>query len=365
MAQRPQELRVAVIGAGYFSQFHVEAWTAMQASGAVAEVALCDSDEARARELGKRFGVTRIYSDAARMLAEVGADLVDIVTPPATHLELVRLACNFGVPMVCQKALAPTLDEAVQIVETAEQAKLPLIVHENFRFSPWYREARRLLDSGTIGTPHAISFRLRPGDGQGADAYLSRQPYFQKMPRFLVFETAIHFIDTFRYLMGEVEAVTARLRRVNPAILGEDAGYLIFEFAGGTTGLFDGNRLNDHESDNPRRTMGEMWLEGSKGVLRLDGMARLWWKPHHGTEVEHAYDKGPDTFAGGAVRNLNEHVARFLRGAGPAENLGRDYLQNIRIQDAAYRSHSTGMRFEIASSGAAPAAAPARLASAG
>ena len=99
-----------------------------------------------------------------------------------------------------------------------------MIVHENFRFSPWYREAKRLLDSGSLGTPHAISFRLRPGDGQGVDAYLSRQPYFQKMPRFLVFETAIHFIDTFRYLMGEVEAITARLRRINPVILGEDAG---------------------------------------------------------------------------------------------------------------------------------------------
>ena len=69
-----------MIGAGYFSQFHVEAWTAMHANGIVAGVSLCDSDEARARELGKRFGVTRIYTDAARMLAEVGADLVDIVT---------------------------------------------------------------------------------------------------------------------------------------------------------------------------------------------------------------------------------------------------------------------------------------------
>lgn len=90
-------------------------------------------------------------------------------------------------------------------------------------------------------------------------------------------------------------------------------------------------------------------------MLRLDGMARLWWKPHHGDEAEHRYDKGPDTFAGGAVRNLNEHVARFLRGAGAAENLGRNYLQNIRIQDAAYRSHETGMRIEM---GALPQHAP-------
>ena len=88
MAQGPQELRVAVIGAGYFSQFHVEAWTAMQANGTVAEVSLCDSDEARARELGKRFGVTRIYNDAARMLAEAGADLV------VGRVHLVKSGCH-------------------------------------------------------------------------------------------------------------------------------------------------------------------------------------------------------------------------------------------------------------------------------
>ena len=338
-------LRIAVIGAGYFSQFHVQAWTAMES---VAEVFLCDQDRERAQALGERFGVSNVHTDAAQMLARVNCDLLDIVTPPASHLELVRLGCRHGVPMVCQKALAPTFDEALQIVETAERVRLPLIVHENFRFSPWYREARRLLDAGVIGTPHAVAFRLRPGDGQGVDAYLARQPYFQTMPRFLVFETAIHFIDTFRYLLGEVAAVSARLRRINPAIAGEDAGYIIFEFAGGATGLFDGNRLNDHASDNPRRTMGEMWLEGSNGVLRLDGMARLWWKPHQGDETEHAYDRGPDTFAGGAVRNLNEHVVRFLRGEGAAENSGREYLQNIRIQDAVYRSHDSGTRIDLA-----------------
>ncbi len=100
------------------------------------------------------------------------------------------------------------------------------------------------------------------------------------MPEFLVRETAVHFIDTFRFLMGEVRAVTARLRKLNPVIAGEDAGLLIFEFDDERTGLFDGNRLNEHVAENQRRTMGEMWLEGERGVMRLDGDARLWWKPH-------------------------------------------------------------------------------------
>src|SRR6185436_16129600 len=112
----------------------------------------------------------------------------------------------------------------VELVETAERAGITLVVHENFRWTPWHREARRLLDAGFLGALHGIAFRLRPGDGQGARAYLDRQPYFQKMPRLLVHETAIHWIDSFRYLMGEVVSVFASLRRINPAIAGEDAG---------------------------------------------------------------------------------------------------------------------------------------------
>jgi predicted dehydrogenase len=214
---------------------------------------------------------------------------------------------------------------------------------------PWYREARRLIDAGRLGTLHAVAFRLRPGDGQGSRAYLDRQPYFQQMPRLLVFETAIHWIDTFRYLIGEVNSVYAQLRRINPVIAGEDAGYIVFEFDGGATGLFDGNRLNDHVATNPRRTMGEMWLEGEAGVLRLDGEARLWWKPHQRDESEHLYDRGPDdTFGGGACEALQRHVVDFLRDGTPVENAARDYLANLRVQEAVYRSAAGQRRIALA-----------------
>jgi predicted dehydrogenase len=235
------------------------------------------------------------------------------------------------------------------MTELAERTGVPLIVHENFRWEPWYREAKRLIEAGQLGTLHSVAFRLRPGDGQGPRAYLDRQPYFQTMPRLLVVETAIHWIDTFRFLMGEVDAVYARLRKINPVIAGEDAGYIVFEFAGGATGLFDGNRLNDHVAANPRRTMGEMWLEGSRGVLRLDGEARLWWKPHQDDEIERRYDAGPlDTFGGGACEGLQRHVVRhFLEGA-PLENTAREYLTNLRVQEAVYRSNAECQRIELA-----------------
>nr|WP_283770145.1 Gfo/Idh/MocA family oxidoreductase [Variovorax sp. PCZ-1] len=199
-----------------------------------------------------------------------------------------------------------------------------------------------------LGKLHGISFRLRPGDGQGVDAYLGRQPYFQKLPRFLVAETVVHFIDTFRYLCGEVKSVYAHLRRINPVIAGEDAGFIHFEFATGATGSLDGNRLNDHVADNPRRTMGEMWLEGEHGILRLDGNAKLYFKPHLGTEKALDYDSGCETqFGGSACQRLQQHVVNSLSSGFPAENTARDYLRNLRIQEAVYASHAQGCRIEI------------------
>jgi predicted dehydrogenase len=338
-------LRVAGAGAGYFSQFHLEAWKSIPG---VEYCGLCDADTAKARALADRFGVAQVFADARDMLDRVKPDLFDIVTPPASHAALAGLAGERRIPTICQKALAPSYAEALEIVDGAERAGVAFVVHENFRWQPWYREAKRLLDAGKLGTPHSIAFRMRPGDGQGPRAYLDRQPYFQSMERFLVFEAGIHLIDTFRFLMGEVQAVYARLRRMNPAIKGEDAGYIVFEFAGGAAGMFDGNRLNDHVADDPRRTMGELWLEGSAGVLRLDGFARLWWKPHQGGEREHAYDRGPEgTFGGGCVRALQAHVVRHFAEGAPLENRGRDYLANLRVQEAVYRSSAEGRRIEL------------------
>lgn len=337
-------LRVAGAGAGYYAQFHLDAW---QSTDRVDYVGICDQDPAKADAFARRFDIPNCFSDVNKMLDELQPDLLDIVTPPESHLAIAREAFERGIAVVCQKPLAPDYAEAVRLVELAEEQRVELFVHENFRFRPWFREAAKLLREHRIGTVHSLAFRLRPGDGQGEAAYLGRQPYFRRMARFLVHETAIHFIDTFRYLLGEVTAVTSRLRRLNPAIAGEDAGYIIFEFAGGQTALFDGNRLNGHVAENPMLTMGEMWLEGSAGVLRLDGSARLWWTPHGQQETEHAYQRNEHLFAGGSVRALKSKLVAHLIDGETMENSGRDYLINLRIEEAVYRSDRENRRILI------------------
>jgi D-apiose dehydrogenase len=332
--------RIAVVGAGYFAAFHLEGW---QACGAPV-VALCDIDPAPLEAQARRFGVGGTYTDLQTLLDQAQPTLVDVVLPPAAQHAVVSAVLARGIPVICQKPFGHDLAQARSLAALSARQRTPLVVHENFRFTPWFRECRRLIDRGHFGRLHGISFRLRPGDGQGPRAYLDRQPYFQQMPQLLVRETAVHFIDTFRYLMGEVRAVTARLRRLNPVIAGEDAGVIHFEFDDDCTGLFDGNRLNEHVAENPRRTMGEMWLEGEAGVLRLDGDARLWFKPHGGLEAEHLYERGGAGAFGGACTALQSHVLSHLAHGTALENDAASYLTNLAVQAAVYQSHATGRR---------------------
>ncbi|MBB4017503.1 putative dehydrogenase [Chelatococcus caeni] len=329
-------LRVATIGAGYFSQFHHDAWARMDD---VEIVAICDRDIDKAAAFAQRFAIPGVYADAARMLDEVAPDLLDIIAPPASHRELVGLAAERGIPAICQKAFCRSLAEAEETVALAEAAGIPLIVHENFRFEPWHLKIRELIDAGLVGPLYQASFRLRPGDGRGERAYLDRQPYFQTMERFLIHETAIHFIDTFRFLFGEVAGVDARLRRVNPVLRGEDAGIIVFSLANGAAALFDGNRLSDHAADDRRLTMGEMLVEGENGTLRLDGYGRLFFRRFgENAEEEIAYEWERRGFAGDSVYKLQRHVVDHLRHGRPVVNTGRDYLVNLRIEEAIYRS---------------------------
>lgn len=344
-------IKVATIGTGYFSRYHYDAWSRI---GGVSLVAACTrSNQTKLREIAQQYRVPRTYVDAAQMLDEVRPDLVDIITTPESHLQFATLAAERRIPAICQKPLAPTLEEAVRMADAAERTGTLLVAHENWRFKPWFREVRRMIDAGRIGPVHSISFRMRPGDGQGPDAYLARQPYFQKMPRFLIHETGIHMVDVFRFLAGEVTGVFARLRRLNTHIAGEDAGYVVFDFAS-AAGLLDGNRLADFPARDPRLTMGALLVEGPLGTIRLDGDGGLWIKPHGGAETAHPYRWEDRGYSGDCVHALQAHVVAHLVHGSPIENTAREYLRNVEIEDAIYRSNDEGRWIELAAPSGRP-----------
>lgn len=330
------KIRIAAVGTGYFSRFQYAAWNRIEEAKVVA---VCNRTLSGAQDVATTFGIGQVFDDFVEMLDTAKPDIVDVITPPATHLAYITEAAKRGVNVICQKPFCEDLNDAIKAVEVAEKANITLVIHENFRFQPWYSKLADEICDGQLGDLYQAQFRLRPGDGQGPNAYLARQPYFQKMPRFLIHETGVHWIDTFRYLFGEIVSVNAVLRRLNPAISGEDAGLVAMEFESGLLAVLDGNRLSDHVAENRRLTMGEMMIEGSAGTLALDGNANITMRPHGQNQAEQRYYQWNDIdFGGDCVYRLQRHVIDSLTNNGPLMNTGREYLRNLIVEQAVYRA---------------------------
>src|SRR5436190_6357118 len=259
-----QRLRGAMIGCGYFAQFQLQAWKRMED---VELVAATDLDAERARA-----AAPHAYTDDAEMLDRERLDFVDIATRPASHLELVRQTLGRGIPTICQKPMASTWEEGREMARLAGAAKVPLVIHENWRWQPWYREARLLIEDGAIGKPVSYCFRTRQRDGVGESAY-TRQPYFREMPRLLIYETMVHHIDTARFLFGPIDSLYARIRRHNPAIRGEDCALLVVRHTAEVDGVIDGHRFLDPEPPGP--AMGEAWIDGDEAGLRINARGEM------------------------------------------------------------------------------------------
>ncbi len=331
------------IGAGYFSRFHYEAWTRIPE---VKIVAVCDLSEEKARAAMVRAGAERCYTDWREMVEREKPDFVDIITPPGTHEEICGFIGASGIHMVCQKPLAPTLEAGERIVAAARAAAKAtgarFMVHENFRWQPWYRKMRDIRERGDIGAFTHLYMRTRTGDGWGERAYLDRQPFFRDYPRLLIFETGVHFVDTFRFLLGEVVEVFAHLRQLNPVIKGEDAGQVFLRFASGATAIWDANRYNEVVSPSPRYTFGELRIDAMQGHLTLDTESNMRLKRLGEPEQTVDYVRQDVNFGSDCVYATQRHFVTSLLAGTEFESNGDDYLKTLRVVEVIYASAATG-----------------------
>ena len=223
----PKPLNGAVIGCGFFAQNQLHAWADLPGAQIVA---LCDRDAARLAETAARFGIARTYTDAGAMLAAERLDFVDIATTVGSHRALVELAAAAGLHVICQKPFAANLADARTMVTAVQAAGKTLMVHENFRWQSAVRRVIEIVRSGALGEAYfgRVSFR------SGFDVFAG-QPYLAEGARFIVEDLGIHTLDIARALFGDVTRMAATMRRINPAIKGEDVATMLLTHAGGAT----------------------------------------------------------------------------------------------------------------------------------
>jgi D-apiose dehydrogenase len=328
------ELKGALIGCGFFAVNQMHGWR--EAEGARI-VAICDRDPARLKAVGDEFGITRRYTSAEDLLTDGGFDFVDIATTVGSHRPLVELAARHCVPTICQKPIAPTMDDAKAMVAACAKAGVPLMVHENFRWQSPIRAAKAAIDSGAIGEVFwgRVSFR------SGYDVFTG-QPYLATGPRFIIEDLGIHALDIARFLFGDALAVTARTRRVNPGIAGEDVATMLLDHRGGITSVVDCSYATRLPVEPFPETLLE--VDGSKGTLRLTQGYRLCIHSREGTEVT---DVEPSLlpWASPPWHNIQESVALIqkhwiecLRSGHEPDTSGSDNLKTFALVEAAYRS---------------------------
>ncbi len=323
-------LRVGLIGAGWVTQHHLAGWARLDGRATV--TAIADPSVERREARARAFSIPHTFASAEAMLEAGGLDAVDIAAPRSVHAELVRLAAGHGLPILCQKPLAPTLAEAQGLVAEVE-GRARLMVHENWRFRAYYREAAAWLRSGAIGRPFAARLSVVTSgtlpDEAGRFPALERQPFMRDETRMLVAEVLIHHLDTLRFLLGPLRVIACALHRTCADLAGEDTA--LIQLAG-PDGLAVQVFASFAAHGAPPAAADHLEIFGPSGAIRLAG-GDLTMRGRETRAV--AYDLAA-TYGESYAATIAHFVDRLADGAafetGPADN-----LETLHLVETCYR----------------------------
>ena len=337
-------LRGGIIGCGFFAQNHLHAWRDVEGADIVA---ICDRDEQRLVAAGETFGIADRFADAASMLARSDLDFVDIATTMETHRALAELCAEHGVPVICQKPFAPTIDDARAIVDCFSAADLPLMVHENFRWQTPMLAVKRAVVEGQIGRPFFARISWRTG----FDVF-ANQPYLAEVERLIILDLGIHLLDVSRFLLGEAGSIVGHVSRTHPKIQGEDSATMLLRHTSGATSVVDCSYAARRDPDLFPETIIE--IDGETGSIRLDPGYALTVHSPNGTQTTNvgprmlSWATQPWHMIQESVLNTQQHWVDSLRARSTPEPSGDDNLRTMALVEAAYESAASGQSVALA-----------------
>jgi predicted dehydrogenase len=282
--------------------------------------------------------------------------VLDIVTSEATHAELARLAVAAGIPVICQKPLAPTYEEAAGMVAAAAAAGVPLLVHENFRWQAPIRAVRAVLDSGAVGRPFRAWL-----DFSSAFPVFDNQPFLREAERFILLDVGSHVLDVARFLMGDGLRVACTTASVTPGICGEDVATVLVDHGAGTSSVVTLSYASRLEHARFPET--SVRIEAERGSIELapghvvrvttaEGTTASRHAPPPYPWADRAYD-----LVHASIVPCHANLAGALRGGPPAETSGEDNLRTLALVFGAYAAAERGETVDTAPPRAEEAAA--------
>ena len=275
------EIGVGMLGYAFMGKAHSNAFKKipymMYPPPAIPKLAaICGRNEAATRAAAVRFGYDRYYTDWRDMLADDGVQLFDNGGPNDAHAEPSIAAAQAGKHILCEKPLARTAEEAKTMLDAVQKAGVKHMVAFNYRFVPAIRQMRKLIESGALG--RIYHFRA---------AYLQEwimphynMPMIWRLTKDVAGSGALgdlgaHVIDLGRYLVGEVDSVSAMTRTFIPerpwgdGTMGkvdvDDAFAAVVSFANGALGTVEATRFAAG-----RKNSNVIEVNGEKGSLRFN-----------------------------------------------------------------------------------------------
>lgn len=327
-----------MFGAGFWARFQLAGWREV---GGADCVAIYNRTVSKAQALAREFGVPKAYGDPEALLRTEKVDFLDIVTDVDHHEVFVRMAAERGLPVVCQKPLAPTLKAAEAMVQACRGARVPLFVNENWRWQTPIRQLKRVLDSGQIGTP----FRARLDMISGFPVFRN-QPFLAELEQFILTDLGSHILDVARFMFGEAECLYCLTQRVLPNVKGENVATVVMRMGGGTT-----VNVNLAYAENPleRECFPQtlIFVEGEKGSAELTNEYWIRVTTEQGTLAKR-YPPPRYAWADPAYDVVHSSIvpcqANLLEGlkGGKAETTGEDNLRTVKLVFASYESAASG-----------------------
>jgi predicted dehydrogenase len=336
-----KELRFAIFGAGFWTRYQLSGWRELKGARCVA---IYNRTRAKAEVIAREFNIPAVYDDAGKLLRQEKPDFVDNITEVGGHKPLTLLALRHRTAVICQKPMAASLADARQMVAAARKAKVPFLVHENWRWQTPLRAVKQILDSGRIGTP----FRARIDMISGFDCW-SNQPALRDLEQFILADLGAHILDVARLFFGEAGSLVCRTHKtLAPTVKGENVATVMMAMGKAKTTVLCELAYARTPLERECFPQTLMFVEGDKGSIELgsdywvrlttaDGTQARRWPPPRYAWANPAYD-----IAHASIVPCCANLLAALRGTGRAETTGEDNLKTLELVFGAYESARRG-----------------------
>ncbi|GAA1908231.1 Gfo/Idh/MocA family oxidoreductase [Arthrobacter gandavensis] len=283
-------LRVAMIGHGFMGAAHSQGWRVaprfFDLPAAPEMTLLVGRDASRAEAAARKWGWEQTETDWRAAVARDDIDVIDIVTPGASHAKIAIAALEAGKHVLCEKPLANTLEEAEAMAAAAERADGMAMVGFTYRRVPAASFARDLVQSGAIGEirqvravylqdwlvdPDApLTWRLQK-DAAGSGALGDLGAHAVDLAQFITGQKITSVsgtLNTFvheRPLLGEASGLAGTGTEERGPVTVDDLALFNSRFDGGAMGSFEATRMS-----TGRKNALRVEVAGSRGAVSFD-----------------------------------------------------------------------------------------------